>query len=130
MMSRVNISQELKVFLKKHIQSVFSLEVLLLLRRERVRSFTASEIASDVGIEIDVAQQQLSELTSAELIETTNGDVARYRYAPVDEKLASLVDQLAFAYAKQRVPILSLILTERADRIRGFVEAYRLNRVS
>jgi hypothetical protein len=129
-MSRVNISQELKTLLKEHIHSVFSLEVLLLLRRERIRSFTAAEVARAVGLEIDVAQQQLSELTSARLIETMNGDVARYRYAPLDEKLPSLVDQLAVAYAKQRVPILSLILTEHQDRIRCFVEAYRLNRVT
>ena len=128
-MSRVNISKDVKTFLKGHIRSVFSLEVLLLLRREQSRSFTASEVAKELGIESDVAQQ-LSELTSANLIRRTDGDTARYRYAPVDEKLESLVDQLAVAYAKQRVPILSLILTEHADRIRGFVEAYRLNRVT
>lgn len=126
-MSRVNISQELKTFLKEHIHSVFSLEVLLLFRREQSRSFTASEIAVELGIENDVGQQ-LSELSSAHLICTTNGDVAKYRYAPVDKELESLVDQLAVAYAKQRVPILSLILTEHTDRIRAFVEAYRLNR--
>jgi hypothetical protein len=128
-MSRVNISQELKTFLKEHIHSVFSLEVLLLLRREQTRSFTASEVAKELGIESDVGQQ-LSELTSANLICTANSDVAKYRYAPADKNLESLVDQLAAAYAKQRVPILSLILTEHADRIRGFVEAYSLNRVS
>lgn len=128
-MSRVNISQELKGFIKQQIHSVFSLEVLLLLRREQHRSFTAPEVGNELGIETDVAQQ-LSELTSANLIATANGDVAKYRYAPANEKLASLVDQLASAYAKQRVPILSLILTEHADRIRGFVEAYTLNRVS
>lgn len=128
-MSRVNISQELKTFLKEHIHSVFSLEVLLLLRREQSRSLTALEVAKQLGIETDVAPQ-LSELSAAHLICTTNSDVAKYRYAPADEKLESLVDQLAGAYAKQRVPILSLILTEHTDRIRGFVEAYRLNRVS
>ena len=126
-MSRVNISQDLKTFIKEHVHSVFTLEVLLLLRREQSRSFTASEIANELGIENDVAPQ-LSELTSANLIRTANSDGAKYRYAPVDKDLESLVDQLAIAYAKQRVPILSLILTEHADRIRGFVEAYRLNR--
>ncbi|HEU4869414.1 MAG TPA: hypothetical protein VFT08_01020 [Pyrinomonadaceae bacterium] len=128
-MSRVNISQELKTFLKQHIHSVFSLEVLLLLRREQSRSLTASEVAKQLGIETDVAPQ-LSELSSAHLICTANSDVAKYRYAPADEILESLVDQLAVAYAKQRVPILSLILTEHTDRIRGFVEAYRLNRTT
>lgn len=129
-MSRVNFSRELKTFLKEHIHSVFSLEVLLLLRRERIRSFTAPVVANEVGIEIDVAQQQLSELTSANLIETMTGEVATYRYAPVDQTLASLVDQLAVAYAKQRVPILSLILAEHEDRTRCFIEAYRLNRAT
>lgn len=126
-MSRLNISQDLKTFVKEHIHSVFSLEVLLLLRREQSRSFTASEVANELGIENDVTPQLL-ELTSAKLICTANGDGAKYRYAPVDTELESLVDHLAVAYAKQRVPILSLILTEHADRIRGFVEAYRLNR--
>ena len=126
-MSRLNISQELKTFLKEHIHSVFSLEVLLLLRREQSRSFTASEIANELGIENDVTPQLL-ELTSARLISTANGDGPKYRYAPVDKELESQVDHLAVAYAKQRVPILSLILAEHADRIRGFVEAYRLNR--
>lgn len=59
-----------------------------------------------------------------------NGDGARHRYSPLDEKVASLVDQLAVAYGKQRVPILSLILTEHEDRARCFVEAYRLNRAT
>ncbi|HKY29084.1 MAG TPA: hypothetical protein VJM12_14180 [Pyrinomonadaceae bacterium] len=126
-MSTLNISQDLKTFLKEHIHSVFSLEVLLLLRREQSRSFTASEIANELGIENDVTPQLL-ELTSARLISTANGDGAKYRYAPVDKELESQVDHLAVAYAKQRVPILSLILAEHADRIRGFVEAYRLNR--
>jgi hypothetical protein len=128
-MSRINISQELKTFIKEQIHSVFGLEVLLLLRRQQSRSFTASEVANELGIETDVAQQ-LSELTSANLISTAHGDATRYRYAPGDKKLESLVDQLSVAYAKQRVPILSLILAEHTDPIRGFVEAYRLNRVS
>lgn len=128
-MSRINISQELKTFIKEQIHSVCSLEVLLLLRREQSRSFTASELANELGIEPDIGQQ-LSELMSANLICRENGDAAKYRYAPADKRLESLVDQLAVAYVKQRVPILSLILTEHTDRIRGFVEAYRLNRVN
>ena len=124
-MSRLNISQELKKFIKEQIHSVFNLEVLLLLHREQSRSFTASEVANELGIEIDVAQQ-LSELISANVLTTANGAIAKYRYTPVDKELACLVDQLAVAYAKQRVPILSMILAEHPNRIRGFAEAFRL----
>lgn len=125
-MSRINISQRLKKFIKEQIHSVFSLEVLLLLYRKQSRSLTASEVASELGIETDVVQQQLSELATTDLVSTTTGAVSKYRYAPVDEELAAIVDQLAITYSKQRVPILTLILTEHPDRIRGFAEAYRL----
>lgn len=129
-MSRVNISQRLKKFIKEQIHSVFSLEVLLLLHRKESSSFTAAELANELGIETDVVQQQLSELETTDLLAKTTGATCKYRYAPVDKELASIVDQLAIAYSKQRVPILSLILTRHPDRIRGFAEAYRLNRVT
>ena len=125
-MTRLSISQPLKKFVKEKIHSVFSLEVLLLFHRNQSRSFTAPEVAIELGIEMDVAQQQLSELMSLDLLSTANDAISKYRYAPADKELASIVDQLAVAYAKQRIPILSLILAEHPDRIRGFAEAFRI----
>jgi hypothetical protein len=125
-MSRLNISQQLKQFIRERIHSVFSLEVLLLLHREQSRSFTGLEVADELGIELDVVHQQLSALASAELLATTKWTTAEFRYAPANKELGSMVDQLAVAYSKQRVPILSLILAEHPDRIRGFAEAFRL----
>ena len=125
-MSGLNISQPLKKFIREQIHSVFSLEVLLLFHRNQHRSLTVSEVANELGIELDVAQQQLSELVSTDLLATTTGVISKYSYEPADEAVASVVDQLAVAYAKQRVPILSLILSEHPDRIRGFREAFRV----
>jgi hypothetical protein len=123
-MSHQSISQELKTFIKEQIQSVFSLEILLLLHREHSRSFTSEEIANELSIEIDVVQH-LSELISANLLVTTSAGILKYYYAPANRELASLVDQLAVAYSEKRVPILSLILAEHPDKIRGFAEAFR-----
>ena len=125
-MSRLNISQQLKQFIRERIHSVFSLEVLLLLHREQSRSFTGLEVAAELGIELDVVHQQLSDLASADLLATTKGTTTKFRYAPAHKELRAMVGQLAVAYSKQRVPILSLILAEHPDRIRGFAEAFRL----
>jgi hypothetical protein len=124
-MSGQSISQELKKFIKEQIHSVFSLEVLLLLHRAQSRSFTDSEVADELGLEIDIAQKQLSELASARLLAPIDIARSKYIYQPVED-LGFLVDQLAAAYSRQRVPILSLILAEHPDKIRGFAEAFRL----
>lgn len=120
-----SISQDLKKFIREQIRSVCSLEVLLLLHRMRSRSFSASEVADELGIEIEIAQQQLSDLASAHLLAPIDIGRSRYIYQPVED-FALQVDQLAGAYSRQRVPILSLILTEHPDKIRGFAEAFRL----
>lgn len=92
------------------------------------RKATAVEVANELGFEANVAQEQLAALVASELLAQSEGDESNYRYAPVDQKMATMVNQLAMAYSRQRVPILSLILTERPDRIRLFAEAFRLIR--
>lgn len=120
------ISDDLKAFIKEQIHTVFRLEVLLLLHRERSRSFTAAEVAQELGFEKDVAQEQLRSLAEANLVQP-NADETKYRYQPANAGLESIVDELAEAYSKQRVSILSLILNDCPDRTRIFAEAFRLS---
>lgn len=127
-MGRQQISEDLKRFVREQIHSVFRLEVLLLLHRNQPNSLTAAEVANELGFEDDLAQEQLSALAGIGLLTQSDNEKSSYRYHPADESLGSLVDQLAVAYARQRVPILSLILAERPDRIRLFAEAFRLIR--
>ena len=125
-MVRQHISESLKVFIREQIQTVFRLEVLLLLHRNQSRSFTTAEITSELGVSTDVAQEQLTALEASGLLGQSNTEETAYRYHPADAALRSMVDQLAVSYSRQRVPILSLMLAKRPDRIRLFAEAFKL----
>lgn len=125
-MARQYISKDLKKFVRDQIRSVFELEALLLLHGANRRSFTAAEIANELGFDPEVAQHHLAILVANGLLAQFDTNEINYRYEPVDQDVATMVDQLAVGYAKQRVPILSLILSERPDRIRLFAEAFRL----
>lgn len=125
-MARRYISDDLKAFIKDKIQTVFRLEVLLLLHREPSTSFTPAEVALELGFERDVAQEQLRSLAALELLVHSNTNEPRYRYQPANMATASMVDHLAITYSKRPVPILSLILAERTDRARVFTQAFRL----
>ena len=125
-MGRQQLSKELKEFIREQIQSVVMLEVLLLLHRNQPRSFRAVETATELGIEEEVSKEQLSALIAIELITQSEGDEPLYWYNPSDASRVTLVNELALAYSRQRIPVLSLILTKRPDRIRLFAEAFRL----
>lgn len=127
-MAKQYISEDLKKFIREQIQTVSRLEVLLLLHRSQSRSFTTAEVANELSFESDVACEQLAALATIGIFAQSEVDKSTYRYDPADEALHSMVDQLALAYSRQRVPIFSLILTEPADRIRLFAEAFRLIR--
>lgn len=123
-MFKQQISESVKRFVREQIQTVPKLEVLLLLHREQSRSFTLAEVANELGLESDTALEQLAALEAIGLIET-NSNKSNYQYHPANKKLGSIVDRLAIAYPKQRVPILSAILAEEPHKVRRFVEAFK-----
>lgn len=123
-MFKQQISESVKRFVREQIQTVPKLEVLLLLHREQSRSFSPAEVANELGLESDTALEQLVALETIGLIET-NSNKSNYQYHPANKKLGSIVDRLAIAYPKQRVPILSAILAEEPHKVRRFVEAFK-----
>lgn len=125
LMVKQQIPAGVKTFIREQIQTVPRLEVLLLLHREQSRPFTLAEVANELGFETDTAQEQLTALEAIGLIET-NKD--KYRYHPVNPTLGSIVDRLAIAYPKQRVSVLSAILAEDPNKVRRFVEAFKVVR--
>lgn len=126
-MTKQQISEALKKFIKEQIQTAPKLEVLLLLHREQSRSFAVAEVAEDLGFDDDTAEVQLTALETIGLVKS-NTQKSWYTYHPVNATLGGMVDKLAAAYPKQRVPILSAILAEEPDKIRRFVEAFKLAR--
>ena len=123
-MFKQQISESVKRFVREQIQTVPKLEVLLLLHREQSRSFTPAEVANELALETDTASEQLTALEAIGLIER-NLNTSNYQYHPANKKLGSVVDRLAVAYPKQRVPILSAILAEEPHKVRRFVEAFK-----
>ncbi len=127
-MAKHHISEGLKTFIKERIQTVLRLEVLLLLHHQRPRSFTAAEVAHELGSEKEEAQDQLTVLEEIGVVVESTPAPPEYSYHPVDAKLGALVEQLAAGYSEQRVPILSILLADHPERPRLFAEAFRIIR--
>ena len=125
-MAKPHLSEELRRFIKDKIRTVLRLEVLLLLHDQQPRSISAAEIAQELGFEAEATQDQLIALEALGLAIQPTTDDSRYEYHPVNAKLGSTVEQLAAAYSRHRVPILSVILADNSHRPRRFAEAFRI----
>ena len=127
-MTRNQIPPDVREFIRREIKSVVQLEVLLLLHRTRERGWTVMEISQELGIDPEIAETQLVSLAQLQLIRTGESIPINYQFGPQDQNDEIMVGKLAISYAKQRVAVFSLILSESNSRIRRFAEAFRLIR--
>lgn len=127
-MSRAELAPEMRRFILTSIPSVPFLEAVLLLRSERGRSWRAADVARRLYLPEERAGEILADVARAGLAEATAEGA--FRYLPVSEQLAALMDALAAQYALDVVAVSELIHS-RGDRLaQHFADAFRWNKDS
>lgn len=127
-MTQGPISQEVKRFIIEHINSVFQLEVLLLLHGQKEKMWSNEDVDRELGIGLEEAKAQLDDLHSRGLLMLDKSVHSLYHYNPVSEKLDQAVNGLAKAYNERRVNVLSSIFSKPVDKVRLFAEAFRIRK--
>jgi hypothetical protein len=96
---RVSLQQSVIDLIRRYIDSMETLEIILLLQRAPDTFWTASAIDSHFGMRQGTAEDRLQGLLENHLV--TKGKSGGYRYAPEDEELRAGVSALAIAYAER-----------------------------
>jgi hypothetical protein len=117
---------DIKQFIADTIDSVAQLEVLLLLRSEPSKVWTAQEAGKALYSAADVTALLMADLHAKRLLAA--GGQNGYIYRPERPELASSVDQLAELYRQRRVAVITAIYTKPIDKIRSFADAFRLRK--
>jgi hypothetical protein len=110
-------------FLRAAISSVQQLDVLLLLREERGRAWTADGVGARLRTHPTAAGGYLESL---QLLGLATATADGFRYEPGAR--AKLVDKLAELYPTYRTRIVGLIYSEANDDAEAFADAFRLRR--
>ena len=122
------IPEKVRRFIIDHINSVESLEVLLLLSTGTLREFTAEEVSRTLCTSLESATARLRELHHSKLLVTAeNGDPPKYRFDPASPG-ASVVAELEKIYKIRRVSVISFIYSNPTDPLRAFSDAFRLRK--
>jgi DNA-binding IclR family transcriptional regulator len=113
------LDEGLASLLSERVSTIDRLQLLLVLHASAGRSFTASELAEQAGIPVDTAAEDLEGLHGAGLAGREEGtDPLRYRYAPADAGLGTLVDRLEKAWIHSPVPVVRLLAARAIERVR------------
>src|ERR687892_1896857 len=108
------IPGSVRQLIAQHIESVEQLEVLLHLRANADRAWTADEVAQALHIQPDSAGRRLDDLRARGFC-AVEGD--RYRYSPALPAVDGVVGDLARVYSTHRVSVISLIFSKPSDTI-------------
>lgn len=122
--------QDLKEFIASCFDSVGAIEVLLLLRADRARRWTAAEVSRELRSNLIHNERQLERLRDLGLLEVHEEDDARsYSFAPRSARMESLVNEMAVQFAVRRVTVINIIYESKlSDKIQVFSDAFKLRK--
>jgi hypothetical protein len=118
------VSERLKAFLGQRLSSLDQIEVVMLLRADPARSWTAPEVAGALGTAPETAAMRLFLLASGGLIAFEPSAIPRYRYAAVDAETTAMLEELSGVLSTNRDAVLTAIESPR-DPIRSFSDAFK-----
>lgn len=113
------VGDEVRIFLRDYIDSFESLEVLLLLRRERT-DWTAEELCRRFNIRAPQIDDALDSLVRGRLVNTTKQNVlSSYTYADEDIARDAIVASLERAYRDEPIQVMQLMSANAIERLRN-----------
>lgn len=119
-----DLSESLAVFLQQRLASIEQIEIMLLLRGDRTRAWSATDVAGALKMAPEAAAMRLFLLASAGLLSFEPAGVPQYRYVGAEEELLT---ELAGEYETNRAGVAAL-LGAPPDPIRSFADAFKLKK--
>lgn len=127
-MAEADIPEEVIRFLAEYIESLFQLEVLLLVQAHPETAWTAERVDRETRIGLESVKGLLAMFEKRGLLSYGPDPELSYRYQPETEELDRAIKLLAVTYKKRRVKVTSFIYSSPLDKIRDFAEAFRMRK--
>lgn len=127
-MSEKILPKEVINLINEHINSVFQLEILLLLHQHRRKEWSAETLSREFGLDRNVAATQIADLHSRGFLTERTDDGLLYQYSPASSELERAVDGLASAYAVRRMTVISSIFSKPVKKITLFADAFKIRK--
>lgn len=123
-----SVPEHLQRFIRERLPSLEQIEIVILLRKDPSRAWTALEVAENLATPPESTAMRLFLLASNGVLSFESSGVPKYRYAAADPATDQLVAELVQAYDEQRVALYELVGATTRDPLRSFADAFKLKK--
>jgi len=113
-------------FIAEYLDSIGTLEVLLLLHSDPARRWTAGELSRELRSSLLSVESSLAILLGRRLaVEEAGG---AYRFHAGTRALDEKTSRLAECYRERRTAVITAIFSRPTDAVRSFADAFRFKK--
>lgn len=116
--------KEILAFVGAAVRSVWTLELLILMRGGGERAWRVDELVRQLRASTKVVQQSLAALQTAGLV--TAGDGETFCYRPASPQMDAYAEGAQALYREKPVTVINAIAMAPDEKLRIFSEAFRL----
>lgn len=120
----MTLPQHVLDFIRDHVDSIETLEIILLLHRAPDTFWRPEAIESHLGLKPGTAEKCLQKLDVSGI--ALQGMTRGYRYRATDAAVDRSVKALAAAYAEHRISVVNAVYSENLRRLRAFADAFKV----
>jgi hypothetical protein len=121
------IPDDVLAFIDRAVTSIDQLEILLLLRANPDRVWSADAVSFELRSNPQAAEERLQLLQAAGLLQRASGSDPGYRYAPGSPTIDDLVTRLGDCYRDYRLRVIERVF-KKPDGLQSFAEAFRFKK--
>lgn len=118
--------ENVREFMKNYINSVAILDLLILIKNQPNREWTATEVSAEMRTNPSYASLQLNQLVDAKVLEVAERK-GFYRYRQ-DSPHHDVIVQLEELYHLKKSSIINQIYSQPLDSLRDFANAFKIKR--
>ena len=123
-MSGLVSEEEVLAFIRAHIGSVYTLELLLQLKQSTGRVWQSGELVRELRSSRTAVADALGRLIQAGLV--TEDPTGCYFFAPASPEREQLAAEVEKVYTSKPISVVKAIMSVPTDKLRAFSDAFKI----
>ena len=127
-MAAPKVPKPIREFVLRFLPSIEHLETFVVLHRNTTRSWSAADIAIELGVAESTAADVLERLASNNFLDVKISNEILYRFNPATVALEQSAAACADLYRRERIAMINIVTAAPVSPMRDFAEAFRLTK--